>query len=68
MITYLWVLKKKPNKPKNQNNPSDCNVGNNPEPEQMKEAPLGDSCGSWQKLIIAWFIVMRVEMKRSGLV
>ena len=32
----------------------------------MKEAPLGDSCGSWQKLIIAQFIVMRVEMKRSG--
>lgn len=51
-------LEKKTNKPKNQNNPSDCNVGNNPKPEQMKEAQLRDSCGSWQKLIIAWFILM----------
>lgn len=53
---------------KNQNNLSDCNVGNNPEPEQMQEDQPGDSCGSRQRLITAWSIVVSGdEEKWTGL-
>lgn len=45
---------------KNQNHPSGCNVGNNPEQEQVREDPLGDSHGSNQKLKIACSTAMKV--------